>query len=901
MSSVLSFFMVLFVSILAGSKAISISEEKAVKYKPCSTTKRAVAVRIGGVVDYGTTRIGKEQKVAMEMAIQDSMISNLDSSSTTTCSQLQLDWHLKDSRGNPARTAAAAIDLIRNEKVQALIGTLTLQDVALVSGTDNMNTTKNLPLIVSLNSPAQSSSPVPFQSSIFLQMANDITFQMHCIADVVGHFNWRKVTAIYEHSIGFSDGSGIITQLSDSLRLVNSEIEHHEAFPSLSSQSDPKGALKRELRKLERKSNRVFIVLQFSLNSAMLLFETAKQMGMMGKGYVWIISDEIASLLDSVDSSVKYNMQGVIGLKTSFEDSSDAFKGFKSRFRRIYGSHFPEEEENSSPSIFALRAYDAITAIAKASGELKGKVTSKRLSQKLLSLDFKGLSGEIRFKNGILAQLPTFQIINVVGKGYAEIASWSQAHSSLGNFVEHGEMTGPIYWPGGLPTVPKGWTLSEVGKPLKIGVPAGAAFKQFVRVSNLQYKNATLVSGFSVNVFEEVVKRLPYELHYVLVPFYDSYDQMVEQVYYKGLDAAVGDIEVFADRFRYVEYTQPYVSSGLEMVVTVEPDKVKETWMFMKAFTRRMWLQLILMHVSICSVVWLIENQHGQNPELKGLGVMLWFSVTMLFFAQREPLKCNLARLVLAPWLFVILVATASFTASLTSMMTVSQLRPSVTDIETLQRTNAPVGCNGNSFIVRYLVNTLNFKPENIKNLSSVDDYPDAFAKGDIAAAFFVAPHAKVFLAKYCHGFIRAGPTYKLGGFGFAFPKGSPLIFDISEAILELTESGDVERLEHAMLSSFNCSSSLKLGGDSIGPEPFSGLFKISGAISGFAFLITFVRIASKRLDKWSCLQACLINNGFWRWVYVGLCQSSQIYRFSLSRRSFNQNGIFDDVARVPI
>jgi hypothetical protein len=49
---------------------------------------------------------------------------------------------------------------------------------------------------------------------------------------------------------------------------------------------------------------------------AIFLFEKANQMGMMEKGYVWIVTDEIASLLDSVDSSITYNMQGVLGLKT---------------------------------------------------------------------------------------------------------------------------------------------------------------------------------------------------------------------------------------------------------------------------------------------------------------------------------------------------------------------------------------------------------------------------------------------------------------------------------------------------------------------------------------------------------------------------------------------------------
>ena len=107
-------------------------------------------------------------------------------------------------------------------------------------------------------------------------------------------------------------------------------------------------------------------------------------------------------------------------------------------------------------------------------------------------------------------------------------------------------------------------------------------------------------------------------------------------VYKQGLDAAIGNINVLVDRFRYVEFTQPYITSGIEMVVTIEPDKLKEPWMFMKPFTQGMWLKLMLMHLFICSVVWLIENQHGQNPELKGLGVLLWFSVTTLFFVQSK-------------------------------------------------------------------------------------------------------------------------------------------------------------------------------------------------------------------------------------------------------------------------
>ncbi|GMN72923.1 hypothetical protein TIFTF001_052090 [Ficus carica] len=128
-------------------------------------------------------------------------------------------------------------------------------------------------------------------------------------------------------------------------------------------------------------------------------------------------------------------------------------------------------------------------------------------------------------------------------------------------------------------------------------------------------------------------------------------------------------------------------------------------------------------------------------------------------------------------------------------------------------------------------------------------------------------------------------------GVSQAFPKGSPLAVDFSKAILQVTESGDVEKLENSMLQALNCTSSLKLGSDPIGPEPFSSLFTISGVIAAFVILFTFVNTAAKRVDKLSC------DTELWRWAYLYLIKSSRIYKFHHSRSRPNQNR----VAVVPI
>lgn len=98
------------------------------------------------------------------------------------------------------------------------------------------------------------------------------------------------------------------------------------------------------------------------------------------------------------------------------------------------------------------------------------------------------------------------------------------------------------------------------------------------------------------------------------------------------MDAAVGDTEILSDRYQLAEFSQPYVESGLVMIVTV--NKSKETWMFMKSFTMRMWLTMAAMHMFVGFVIWLIERE--ENPDLKSYGAMLWFSITVLFFAQSK-------------------------------------------------------------------------------------------------------------------------------------------------------------------------------------------------------------------------------------------------------------------------
>ena len=120
-----------------------------------------------------------------------------------------------------------------------------------------------------------------------------------------------------------------------------------------------------------------------------------------------------------------------------------------------------------------------------------------------------------------------------------------------------------------------------------------------------------------------------------------------------------------------------------------------------------------------------------------------------------------------AVWLVVALIISQSYTASLTSLLTVPRLEPRISDIGALRDSNADIGYSNKSFVRNYLLDVLHFNQNNVKNFSTLEETADALKSGKISGAFLESPIAKLLLAKYCKSFTTAGPTYKIGGFGY--------------------------------------------------------------------------------------------------------------------------------------
>ena len=201
-----------------------------------------------------------------------------------------------------------------------------------------------------------------------------------------------------------------------------------------------------------------------------------------------------------------------------------------------------------------------------------------------------------------------------------------------------------------------------------------------------------------------------------------------------------------------------------------------------------------------------------------------------------------MSRLVVIIWVFVVLILTSSYTASLTSMLTVQKLQPSVTDVTELQRRGHYIGYQEGTFIEPFL-RKMGFDERKMRKYSTVEQYADALSKGSanggVEAVFDEMPYLKLFLSQYCDGYMMQGPVYKTDGFGFVFPRGSTMVSDVSREILRLSEGDEMTRIEKEWFGEpGTCRTAPAVGSSNLSFQSFGGLFLITGVVSTLMLLL---------------------------------------------------------------
>ncbi|XP_074585596.1 glutamate receptor 3.4-like isoform X2 [Curcuma longa] len=831
--------------------------EEAANGSSVSTTRPSV-VNVGALFTYNSI-IGRAAMLGIQQAVKDV------NANPTILSGTKLNVITQDTNCSGFLGTIEALQLME-KNVVAVVGPQSSGIAHVISHVVNE---LHVPLLAfGATDPGLSPREYPY----FIRTTHSDYFQMNAVADLVEFYGWREVTAIY---VDDDYGRGGVIALGDALATKRSRVSYKAGF----SPKADLNAIKEVLVRVNLMESRVYVV-HANPDSGLNIFSLAKDLGMMAAGYVWITSDWLASSLDSfitADSNTMSLIQGIIALRHHTPDSA-----LKKRF-------ISKGEATSGLNSYGLYAYDSIWLVAHAvdqflnegqtinfSGnprlqDAKGSRlhlaslqvfdAGESLLQQLLQTNFTGLSGRVQFDSDRNLIQPSYDILNIGGTGSRLIGYWTN-YSGLSvvapeilyqkppNTSTQSQKLQSVIWPGDSATRPRGWVFPNNGKPLRIGVPNRASFKQFVTDSS----NSNNLGGFCIDVFDAAIKLLPYPVpcSFMLIgngSKNPNYDEIVNMVARNELDAAVGDFAIVRNRTRIADFTQPYTESGLVIVTRVR-ERSTNALAFLKPFSVEMWCVTAAFFILVGTVVWILE--HRMNPEFRGkprqqIATMFWFSFSTMFFSHRENTVSTLGRLLLIVWLFVVLIINSSYTASLTSILTVQQLSSGIKGLDGLISSTEPIGYQEGKFARNYMIEELNIRESRLVPLNSPEQYAKALELGPegggVAAIVDEVPFVEIFLSTYCQ-FRIVGEAFTKNGWGFAFQRDSPLAVDLSTAILTLSESGELQRIHDKWLTRTGCSSSSSdIGANQLGLRSFQGLFLLCGAVCVLALIIFFIKI----------------------------------------------------------
>ncbi|GMH14934.1 hypothetical protein Nepgr_016775 [Nepenthes gracilis] len=835
---------------------------------------RPDAVNIGAIFAFDSI-IGRVAKVGIELALEDL------NSSPDVLPGTQLKISMLDSNYSGFLGIVEVIKFMEAETV-AIIGP---QSSVIAHVVCQIANELQVPLLsFAATDPSLSSLSYPF----FVRTTQNDLFQMAAIADMISYFGWREVIAVYTDD---DYGRNGIAALGDKLSEKRCKISYKAAMSSELSRQDIMNALV----KVALTESRILVLHTYN-NYGLDILDVANYLGMMGSGYVWIATNWLTDIIDTdspLPSGELDNIQGLITLRMYTPDSQ-LKRNFVSRWRKMAS----KEKDHGSFGLntYALYAYDTVWLLARAldayfnhGGNISFSKDSRlselrrgnlhldamsifdggpRLLQNILQTNMTGLTGSIQFDSDKNLVHPAYEIINVIGTGYRRIGYWSNFsglkvqppetfYSTPGNISRSNPQLYSVIWPGQTTERPQGWVFPNRGRYLRIGVPNRVSYREVISYS----PSTDSFSGYCIDVFTAAVNLLPYAVPYKLIPFGDgrnnpSIAQLIEALAAGDFDASIGDIAITTNRTRMADFTQPFIESGLVVVAPVRTLK-SNAWSFLTPFTPMMWCVTAGFFLIVGAVVWILEhrlNDEFRGPPRKQITTVLWFSFSTMFFAHRENTVSTLGRLVLIIWLFVVLIINSSYTASLTSLLTVQQLSSPIKGIESLMTSNDPIGYQQGSFARNYLIEELNIHESRLIPLNSADEYENALIKGPnnggVAAVVDERAYMELFLSTRCE-FTIVGQEFTKNGWGFAFPRDSPLAVDMSTVILQLSENGDLQRIYDKWLTSSACSSQgSKLEVYRLELKSFVGLFLLCGSACLLALLLYFILLVRQFMHQ---------------------------------------------------
>jgi ABC-type amino acid transport substrate-binding protein len=300
------------------------------------------------------------------------------------------------------------------------------------------------------------------------------------------------------------------------------------------------------------------------------------------------------------------------------------------------------------------------------------------------------------------------------------------------------------------------------------------------------------LAGFSIDVWNEVARRLPVDFTLRLV----ALDERLPALERGEADVAIAFVMTPEDE-RRVDFSTPYLDSGLQIMVHAQGEG-----RFLRTFHSIPWSAIgelfgvaLLIMLVLANLLWLVErrsNPRFRTNYLRAIGEGLWGSMLIIATGEHGDRDAPdvLKRItVVVMWLLgVILVA--QLTATVTSSQTVARLRSEIRGPADLpgKTIAATPGTIAGDYLTKF---GLPFTA-----MANPDDGLQMLRQGEVQAVVLNAAALQYLAAQPANRMLQVvGPIFRPYKIAMAVRYGSPLRKRINEALLAMYQDGTYEAI----------------------------------------------------------------------------------------------------------
>uniref|UniRef100_A0A8C6UZR9 Glutamate receptor n=1 Tax=Neogobius melanostomus TaxID=47308 RepID=A0A8C6UZR9_9GOBI len=409
--------------------------------------------------------------------------------------------------------------------------------------------------------------------------------------------------------------------------------------------------------------------------------------------------------------------------------------------------------------------------------------------------------------------------------------------------------------------------------------------------------------GFCIDILKKIARNVKFTYDLYLVTngkhgkkINNMWNGMVGEVVYKKAEMAVGSLTINEERSEAIDFSVPFVETGISVMVSRSNGTVSPS-AFLEPFSASVWVMMFVMLLIVTAIaVFLFEfisplgfnrnlaqgkDPHGPSFTVGKAVWLLWGLVFNNSVPVQNP-KGTTSKFIVSVWAFFAVIFLASYTANLAAFMIQEEFVDQVTGLSDKKVTPLPV-----LLLPPFRFGTVpNGSTErNIrKNYPNMHQYMTKYHQKGVQDALVQLKTNKLdafiydaAVLNYMAGrddgcklvTIGSGYIFATTGYGIALQKGSYWKRLVDLAILGIIGDGEMEELEAQWLTGICHNEKNEVMSSQLDIDNMAGVFYMLATAMGLSIL-TFI---SEHLFYWRL-----------RYCFTGVCSGRPGLLFTISR-----------------